>query len=75
MRVTALTARPTTRQTGQPAHIFKAARPFLKMLGTGGPFWLAGAEVSPRPVPLARLLAMLADEASGPLLWLPAAGC
>ena len=73
--VTAYTRRPFTRQTGLPTNLFKAAHPFLKMLGTGGPFWLAGAEVSSRPVPSARLLAMLADEASGPLLWLPAAAC
>ena len=46
------------------------------MLGKMVHFWLAGAEVSSRPVPPVRLLAMRAFEATGLLLWSPAAaGC
>ena len=70
MRVKTFVARLPTRQTGQPAHVFKAACPFLKMLGTGGPFWLAGAEVFLRLVPPAWLLAVLAVRC-----WLVAYGC
>ena len=40
------------------------------MLGTGGPFWLAGAEVFLRPVPPAWLLAVLAVRC-----WPAADGC
>ena len=55
--VTAFLPRSFFPPNGSAHHRFKAALLFLKMLGTGGPFWVAGAEVSSRPVTLARLLA------------------
>ena len=68
--VTAFLHRSFSRHTGLPTNFFKLLAHSSKMLGTGGPFWLAGAEVFLRPVPPAWLLAVLAVRC-----WLAADGC
>ena len=59
---------PIYPPNGSAHLLFKAAHPFLKMLGTGGPFWLAGAEVSLRPVLPAGCLGLPPAVACAPSL-------